>query len=362
MKIKNVDDLSLKANGKKMIAWTLLGSIILSSCGKGGGGAPEPMPPIAKPETELNTPGPQTTTQPGDFSIAVLPDTQYYIGQPQLGGTLAMFKAQIDWIQNNQAKENIAYVAHLGDITEHGDNPSYASTEWSNAKTMIYGLENPNSIPYGLAVGNHDQFPSQYPLTGTTTKYNQYFGVKHYEGRSYYGGHYSNNNDSHYDLFTAGGVDFIVIYVEYDVLNEDQANMNAWVYELLGTFASRKAIVVSHSIMSLNPTVGSNTPQGNFSGQGKAMYERFKTRPNLFMMICGHVGDNGEGYRTDVFEGHTVKTFLSDYQSRANGGNGLMRLYKFSVANNTLSVKTFSPFDGTTETDGDSQFTVPLFN
>lgn len=353
--MKNKEDM------KKLVALCLCSSLFFSACKKGSDEA-EPPPVIPPTETVLNTPGTPAIVQAGDFSIAVIPDTQYYIGQPQLGGTLDMFVSQINWIKSNQVKENIAYVAHLGDITEHGDNPTTANVEWSKARTAIYGLENPVSIPYGLAVGNHDQFPSQYPLTGTTNGYNQYFGVKHYEGRSYYGGHYSTNNDSHYDLFTAGGVDFIVIYIEYDIFNEDQTRTNAWAYELLGTYASRKAIMVSHAIMSLNPVPGSNAQQGNFSAQGRNLYAALKGRPNLFMMLCGHVGDNGEGYREDVYEGRTVRTFLSDYQSRANGGDGMMRLYKFSVKNNTVSVKTFSAHTNTAEADGDSEFTVPLFN
>lgn len=313
-------------------------------------------------DTVLNTPGPAATVKPGDFSIAVIPDSQYYLAQAQLGGTFEMFKAQIDWIRKNQAKENIAYVAHMGDITEHGDNPVTARSEWYLAKTALYGLENPVSIPYGLAVGNHDQFPSQHPVTGTTDGYNQYFGVKHFEGRSYYGGHYGNNNDSHYDLFTAGGIDFIVLFLEFDAFNEDQAGLYGWANQILSKYASRKAIVVSHSILHFNPVAGSNTPQAPFNAQGKAIYESLKNNPNLFMMLCGHVGDNGEGYRTEVFNGHTIKALLNDYQSRPNGGNGLMRLYKFSVKRNELSVKTFSPYAKTSETDADSQFTVPLFD
>lgn len=313
-------------------------------------------------DTMLNNPGPEATVKSGDFSIAVIPDSQYYLAQGQLGGTFEMFKAQIDWIQKNQTKENIAYVAHMGDITEHGDNPVTARSEWYLAKTALYGLENPVSIPYGLAVGNHDQFPSQHPVTGTTNGYNQYFGVKHFEGRSYYGGHYGNNNDSHYDLFTAGGIDFIVLFLEFDAFNEDQAGMYGWANQILSKYASRKAIVVSHSILHFNPVKGSNVPQAPFNAQGKAIYGSLKNNPNLFMMLCGHVGDNGEGYRTEVFNGHTIKAFLNDYQSRPNGGNGLMRLYKFSVKRNELSVKTFSPYAKTSETDADSQFTVSLFD
>ncbi|WP_345211302.1 metallophosphoesterase [Mucilaginibacter gynuensis] len=312
-------------------------------------------------DTVLNTPGKPAVVKPGDFSIAVIPDTQYYLAQAQLGGNFDMFKAQIAWIQKNQVKENIAYVAHMGDITEHGDNPVTARSEWYLAKTALYGLENPVSIPYGLAVGNHDQHPSQYPVKGTTNFYNKYFGVPHFEGRPYYGGHYGNNNDSHYDLFSSGGVDFIVLFLEYDVFNEDQAGMYAWANEILTKNTARKAIVVSHSILHFNPVKGSNESPAPFNSSGKAIYEALKGNANLFMMLCGHVGDNGEGYRTDVYNGHTIKTFLNDYQSRPNGGNGLMRLYKFSVKKNELSVKTFSAYTNENETDGDSQFTVPLF-
>jgi predicted phosphodiesterase len=313
-------------------------------------------------DTVLNTPGPAAVVKQGDFSIAVIPDTQYYLAQAQLGGNFDMFLAQIKWIQANQQKENIAYVAHMGDITEHGDNPVTNRAEWYLAQKALYGLETPVSIPYGLAVGNHDQFPSQYPKTGTTNGYNKYFGVPHFEGRPYYGGHYGNNNDSHFDLFTAGGVNFMVMFLEFDSHNEDQAALYSWANEVMKKNASRKVIVVSHSIMHFNPVKGSNNPQGPFNAQGQAIYQAIKANPNLFMMLCGHVGDNGEGYRTDVYEGHTVKTFLSDYQSRPNGGHGLMRLYKFSVKKNELSVRTFSPYTGENETDGDSQFTVPLFD
>lgn len=313
-------------------------------------------------DTVLNTPGIAAVVKPGDFCIAVLPDTQYYLAQAQLGGNFEMFKAQIEWIQKNQQKENIAYVAHMGDITEHGDNPVTNRSEWYLAKTALYGLENPVSIPYGLSVGNHDQFPAQHPVSGTTNGYNKYFGVPHFEGRPYYGGHYGNNNDSHYDLFTAGNVDFIVLFLEFDSHNEDQAKLYSWANDVLKKNASRKAIVVSHSILHFAPVAGSLTPQAPFNAEGKAIYEALKDNTNLFMMLCGHVGDNGEGYRAETFKAHTIKAFLNDYQSRPNGGNGLMRLYKFSVKNNELSVRTFSPYTKQSETDGDSQFTVSLFD
>ena len=348
---------------KIYIARLFILNILISGCSKSAKVEEEPFIFKTDTVTVLNTPGSPVKPRDGDFTIIGLPDTQYYLAQPQLGGVAEMFSAQIAWIKNNQVAENIVYVAHLGDVSDHGDNVMYAHAEWYPAKTIMYGLENPVSIPYGIAVGNHDQFPSQYPVTGTTLNYNKNFGVPHFTGRPYYGGHYGSNNDSHYDLFSAGGLDFIVIYIEFDVFNQDQSNMNTWAYNLLNSYSSRKAIIVSHYLIGNNDSPGTNAGiPGTFRTQGQGIYDRLKYCPNVFMMVCGHVGDNGEGYRKDTFQGNTIRTFLSDYQSRENGGNGLMRLYSLSVENNKIDIKTFSPYTNTYETDGDSQFTTPLFD
>jgi hypothetical protein len=301
----------------------------------------------------------QTAAAGSEFTIAVIPDTQYYVSG-QFGGTPAMFTAQIDWIKANQAAENIVYVASLGDITDHGDG---VVSEWTNATTHgYYKLETQagftNGIPYGTCVGNHDQTPNTgHPLTCSTAKYNTYFGANRFRPRAYYGENYagtgSNNNDSHYDLFTAGGIDFIVIYVEYDSAGEDWTNMNNWVYNLLGTFAARKAIVVTHY------TLGGSSPTIEWGAQGLALYNRIKSRNNVFMMLGGHI--TGDRALYPVFDRNTISSIEADYQAQTNGGNGYMRLHKISVSNNTMSVKTYSPHLNLYKTGAASQFTVPLF-
>jgi hypothetical protein len=290
---------------------------------------------------------------PNDFTIAVLPDTQNYMSG-YFSGTEAMFTAQINWIKNNVAAQNIAYVIGLGDITEHGDAQP---AEWTKAKNGYYSLESTN-IPYGLAVGNHDQAPlGGHILTATTNQYNTYFGVSHFTGKPYYGGHYGSKNNSHYDLFSAGGKDFIVVYIEYDEMKEDTSSMNTWAYNLLGTYASRKAIVVTHSMAT-----DDSTPI--FTAQGSGIYNRLKTRSNLFMFLGGHVFEgalHGEAFKEVQYGNHTMRTYVSDYQGRVSGGNGLMRLMRISVDNDDVAVKTYSPVSNTYETGVNSQFTKPLF-
>jgi hypothetical protein len=251
-----------------------------------------------------------------DFCIAVIPDTQYYTAGVS-GGTDAMFNAQVNWIVNNRVAENIKYVIHLGDVTDHGDN---VALEWTKAWTALQPLETiaglTGGLPYGVAVGNHDQTPNTgFPLTCTTTRYNSYYGRSHFAGRTYYGGNLdgsgSNNNDSHYDLFSGGGLDFIVIYLEYDGQNTAHTTtMNNWAYTLLGTYASRKGIVVTHNM------VGNGDP-APFSVQGQSIYTKLKTRANLVMMLGGHHAGDGEGQRRDTYNKADYSN-LTDYQGRVN--------------------------------------------
>ena len=87
-----------------------------------------------------------------------------------------------------------------------------------------------------------------------------------------------------------------------------------------------------------------------------------KDNPNLFLLLGGHVA--GEGRRADVFEGRTVYSVLQDYQGRTNGGDGWLRYFIFSPANNTITAKTYrvsnplNPAPGAFETDADSEFVL----
>jgi len=286
-----------------------------------------------------------------DFTIIALPDTQYYVSSHR-GGTPGIFTAQTDWIVTNKTSRNIVFVTQLGDCVENGDNGGN-NVEWSHATNAMYRLEDPattllaHGIPYGIAVGNHDQSPSG-DANGTTTFYNQYFGVPHFEGRDYYGGHYGTNNDNHYQLFSASGLDFIAVHLEWDA--SGQTNALQWADNLLRTHANRRAIVISHYIIN-------SGFQASFGAQGQAIYNALKANPNLFLMLCGHVAPE-EGQRTDIFNGHSVYTLMSDYQSRTNGGDGWLRILEFSPSNNVIRVKTYSPTLGRFETDADSEFTL----
>jgi hypothetical protein len=275
-----------------------------------------------------------------EFSLVLLPDTQYYTAWEYLFG---LFVGQTQWIVSQRASRGIAAVAHLGDITNNN-----TTVEYARADVAMGILEDPAStgsadgIPYVMNIGNHDGSPG----------FNQYFGVERFSGRGYYGGHHGSGNDHSYILFSGAGVDFVLVSLAYD---PPLAALD-WAHGVLAAHADRRAIVVSHSMLDLG------LPSAPWTAPGLRIYEALKDLPNLILTFCGHV--SGEGRRTDVYQGHPVTSLLSDYQMR-DGGNGWLRILEFAPAANQVRVRTYSPWLDQWEADADSssRFTlngVPL--
>lgn len=321
---------------------------------------------LADPEGDATTVtfyGRKTTpVTPGpDFTIGTLPDTQFYSQGGENGnGRGPTFAAQTQWYldnRNSASLPNLAFISHMGDIVENGDS---IPGQWLTADAAMKVIENPSTslraqgIPYGVTPGNHDFGTGSG--TGTTTLYNQYFGTTRFQGRSYYGAGFGGNNLTSYQLFSASGLDFIAISFEYNTGAKStyQAQLD-WADALLKAHPNRRGIITTHWMLETgNPAA--------FSAQGANIYNDLKDNPNLCLLLGGHVA--GEGRRTDTFEGRVVHTVLQDYQGRTNGGDGWLRYFIFSPANNTITAKTYrvsnplNPAAGTFETDADSDFVL----
>jgi fibronectin type 3 domain-containing protein len=273
------------------------------------------------------------TGEPGaDFSFIAIPDAQYYASTYPL-----IYNAQMDWVVNNKTTRNIAYVASLGDNVDN----SSISTQW-DAATTAWDILTTGGVPYGLTLGNHDGAPS------STTNFNAAFAAS-LSGQSTFGGRYGDTDyDNRYALFSASGMDFIVLFIEYDPgMNTTSHPVLTWANEVLAANSGRRAIVVTHDLLSGN----------NFSGQGSAIYEALKANPNLFLMLGGHLDTTGQ--RSDTYNGHTVYSLRSDYQFVGGQQSGYLRILRFSPANNKIYVTTYSPNHSTSLTDAANQFELP---
>jgi hypothetical protein len=138
-----------------------------------------------------------------------------------------------------------------------------------------------------------------------------------------------------------------VVSFKYDV-DPDPAVLN-WAQRVFAMHPDSFGIVNSHYI------VGGS---GNFGAQGQRIYEALRDVPNLHLMTSGHI--SAEARRTDTYREHSITSMLADYQSRANGGGGSLRIWEFSPANDELTVRTYSPSSDTWETDANSEFTLSV--
>ncbi len=75
--------------------------------------------------------------QDEDFTIIVIPDTQFYSAGMN-GGSPEIFEAQTRWIAENRSALNIVFVTHLGDYVQNGDE---ILAEWEAADAAISLLE-----------------------------------------------------------------------------------------------------------------------------------------------------------------------------------------------------------------------------
>lgn len=276
------------------------------------------------------------------FSIAVLPDTQFYSSSLN-GGLPAMFSAQTQWVVNNLATSNIAFVTHEGDIVNTGSN----ANEWVNANAAMATLDGnlavkPNGlVPYSAVAGNHDGI-------GGTANYLANYGATRYQGRSWFGGA-SPDGMNFFETFSAGGQHFLHLGLAYDAGSTGQS----WAQGILAAHPDTPTILTTHDYLNADAT-------GTHTTYGQTLFDGLiKSNNQVFLVLCGH--NHGEKQRiTPNAFGHNVYEVLADYQSGANGGDGFMRLMTFDPGAKAIHVSSFSPYEGTTLTGAASQFDLSI--
>lgn len=264
-----------------------------------------------------------------DFSLIAIPDPQYYAAN-----TPSIYNAQMNWVVTNKTTLDIPFVVSLGDNVNTATIPS----EWTNA-TTAWDILATGGVPYGLTAGNHDGAPS------STSNFNTYFGSR-LSSEPEFGGRYGTSDyDNTYFTFTGDGMQFIVIFIEYDSAMTSTSNpVLVWANGILTANSMKRAIVVTHDLLNGN----------SFSTQGQAIYDALKSNANLFLMLGGHLDTTGQ--RTDIYQGHTVYSLRSDYQFVDSQASGYLRIMRFSPANDKIYVSTYSPTQTKYLTDASNQF------
>ncbi len=316
---------------------------------------------------------------PSDYSIVVLPDTQYYSASfPDI------FMRQASWIVENRDAQQIAFVLHTGDLVD-SDVPA----QWTVASNSMHLLD--GVVPYVIAAGNHD-YRDLADRMGLTNSYFPPSGFANYSwfGDTFEAGHIENS----FSVIPAGGTRWLVISLEFGPRDEALA----WANSVLQGFHDLPAIIITHAYLYHdNSLYNTHGPAQYFNphtyvmmGQphttindGQEMWQKLiLPNVNVKMVFSGHdvnfvsgdlpLGTTGLLSSTRP-DGSVVHQILANYQTctaapcdispqgtTVNGGYGYLRVVRFSQATSTISVSTYSPVLDQSLTDPTNQFVLPM--
>ena len=277
------------------------------------------------------------------FTMLWFTDTQYYAQDyPEI------WESMTDWMIAEYNKGTYEYAFHTGDLVQVAD----AEEQWAVADENLTRMDEAN-IPYGVLAGNHDVIQS-----GDSYDYSNYWkyvGADRFKDNSWYGGQMDNNRN-HFDLFSFGEHDFIMLYLGFGT--EGTPETIEWANNVLRKHSDRNAILSIHNNINANA-------QYVYEG-ARIVNERIVVpNENIKMVISGHYPGatrrvlnlkNADGSDREVLE------VLSNYQGSIleDRGQGYLRLLTFDPSVETLSVITYSPpLDDTTfYGNGRDKFTV----
>ncbi len=300
------------------------------------------------------------TDAPEDtFTIAVIPDTQRYFGPGSGRGDESgeprnlAFDSRTRWLADNLDSQRIVFVTHLGDIVDRNHHH-----QWKIARENMDRFH--GRMPYGIAIGNHDMVNS----TGDSSLFQEYFGAERYADKPWYGGTYagrpgqapavSGNNANSFQLFSAGGLDLVIVHVECNAPDD----VLAWTDSVLETHRDRMAIIATHMYLGPIPRPNSRAewlrvPQGRMQwkkvhgergNSPQEMWDKsFRKHPNLFLVLAGdQSGVIALRQESRGKHGNLVHEVMQDYPRDADDSDWL-RLFRFHPEQQQIEVRTYSP-------------------
>ncbi|MBQ3216020.1 MAG: metallophosphoesterase, partial [Oscillospiraceae bacterium] len=261
-----------------------------------------------------------------DFAFAWLSDTQGYVQRYN-----HHYMNMNQWIVDNREEWKISYVLHTGDIVDDWD----AIYQWENADKAMKIFDEAG-MPYGVLGGNHDVAAG----LDDRENYYKYFGEDRVKNQPTFGGSYENNY-GHYDLVEQNGQEFIIVYMTWNIY-EDEIN---WMNQVLAEHSDRKAILCFHAYTHVKESV-----DGLLDYWGVMVRDHVVAKnPNVFAVLNGHY--SGSTYQTVRFDDNgdgkkdrTVYQICTDYQSVEEGGLEYIKFLYFDVDNDKVFINSYSPY------------------
>ncbi|MFE6286180.1 LamG-like jellyroll fold domain-containing protein [Streptomyces sp. NPDC057877] len=262
-------------------------------------------------------------TESPRFALAVLPDTQYLFDADSADPE--PLRATFQYLVSERREANIAFMTHLGDVTEHGTKGEIDLA--ADTFRTIHG-----KVPYSVLAGNHD-IPSGDDQRGDTA-YLRAFGPRRFSGMPTFGGASPDGYNS-YHVLRAADREWLVLALDWRASDKGLA----WAQDVLDTHPTLPAILTTHDL-----AWAGDDGEAHLSGNGQRLWDRIiRGNDQIFLALGGHYWPPGRTVLTND-AGNDVHLHITNYQDRYYGGAAMIRLYAFDLARDTIDVQTFAPW------------------
>ena len=146
-------------------------------------------------------------------------------------------------------------------------------------------------------------------------------------------------NKNNYELFSVGGLDFLVIHIELDWPDYSVA----WADKIIKANPNRRVILSTHAFLNASNARPTSAQFRSNGTSAEAVWQQIiKPNCNVFMVINGHYP--GEGRRTDLNNcGQPVHQVLMDYQEPGQRRRRLAALFHVqAIGEQDLRVHLFA--------------------
>ena len=306
---------------------------------------------------------PPQLSEPDNWTMVVIPDTQNYVKNSRNQGILDLM---LTWTAENAEPLRIQQVLVVGDLVDQNRDPNHypgrnnqnGDEQWQAFSTLLQRLD--GKLPYILCTGNHDygdkdaiDRQTQFPTYFTPDRNPAWRGILPACGPDSMGDETLAN--ACYEFTTPAGQKLLVVSVAFSPTDAELA----WAKAQLDRpeYRDHFAIILTHAYLGSDGKrlTGRGYPVDKDGNVGEDIWNKLvKVTPNIRLVICGHISspDDWDGctaYSTDRNDaGRTVGQLLFDPQAlgggwHGNGGDGWLRLLEFSPDLKTIKVRTFSP-------------------
>lgn len=268
-----------------------------------------------------------------DSYIIVFGDLQTYT----MGRYIEYYRHSCEWIRNQyDAGYNIQSILAVGDITQNN-----TPEQWLSFKTASDTVT--SVIPYFVCVGNHDySWSSSKIYDRSNTKINTYahFPLTDEQIVDYY----QDGDLANYVAKLNVQTDLMLLSLEFAPREE----VLSWAIDYVGSHTDNVFVLMTHEWLTGKGEriVSGSDSESQLNGYSsytlpEQIWCRLVSRyNNILCIICGHDGFSTKSF-TPNDSGRLVPQILFNLQSVANGGNGLIQIWKFDSESFTVRVSIY---------------------